>query len=186
MVGFVEDVSLLVSALYPRYKLPEFIENEIIVVRVFSRNNAYAFKCSINRICRTPFAYMHLSFPDQISGSVVRKSMRVKAGFDAMVTTHANAEQHTALIENVSATGALLRLDQTLGAKGGALTVEFEITVHDVSTRLEIEALILSVRVDGKGNHHHGIEFQKLSPNERMVLRSLIYQQMIENPRSVV
>jgi len=50
----------------------------------------------------------------------------------------------------------------------------------------EIEALILSVRVDDKGNHHHGIEFQELPPNERMILRSLVYQQMIENPRSVV
>jgi hypothetical protein len=42
------------------------------------------------------------------------------------------------------------------------------------------------VRVDDKGNHHHGIEFQELPPNERMILRSLVYQQMIENPRSVV
>ena len=186
LVGFVENMSLLVTSPLPRQGLPEFLENEIVVIRAFSRNNAYAFKCTTSRICRAPFAYMHLSFPDRISGSVVRKSMRVKTGFEASVTVREDGSQHTAVVENVSATGALLTLDKALGAKDSALSVGFEITVHDVTTRLEIEALILSVRADDKGNHHHGIEFQELPPNERMILRSLIYQQMIENPRSMV
>jgi hypothetical protein len=32
----------------------------------------------------------------------------------------------------------------------------------------------------------HGIEFQDLPPNDSVVLQSMIYQQMIENPQNVM
>ena len=32
----------------------------------------------------------------------------------------------------------------------------------------------------------HGIEFQDMQPNDSVILQSLIYQQMIENPHKLV
>ena len=32
----------------------------------------------------------------------------------------------------------------------------------------------------------HGIEFQDMPPNDSVILQSLIYQQMIENPHKLV
>lgn len=186
LVGFVDNLSLLVTTPLPQRGIADFLENEILVVRAFSRNNAYAFKCSIHRLCRAPFAYMHLSFPDRISRSVVRKSIRVQVGLPATVTTPQDGETCTALVENVSATGALLRHEKALAETDSAIRLAFDVHVHDVSTRLEVEALILSLRTDEQGRVHHGIEFRELPPNERMILRSLIYQQMIDNPRSLI
>lgn len=185
MVGFLEGTSLLVTT--PTYKgsRVDFHEHELVVVQAFSRNSAYAFKCTVERVCRLPFDYMHLSFPERVEGSVIRKATRVRMQVEARVIAEKAGDPVVATIENLSSTGALISSDQNLGAKGEAVKLAFRIELHDVAREIESRAVILNARNDGDANHY-GVEFRDLPPDERMILRSLVYQHIIEHPRSLV
>lgn len=183
VIGFAEGASLLVSIPAPRGVRAEFIENEIVVVQAFSRNSAFAFKCTVFNVCRRPFDYMHLSFPDRIEGSVIRKATRVRVGIESEVTP-ASGAACPARLSNLSATGALVVAPQPLGEVGDSLRLAFKVDLHDVVSDVVAEAAILNVSGE-EGALQYGVEFSDLPPNERMILRSLIYQQMIENPRSL-
>jgi len=184
VVGFVNDQSLLVTVPSVRGARVEFIENEVVVLRAFSRKSAFAFKCTVLNVCRRPFDYMHLSFPDRIQGSVIRNATRIRVDMDAAVRSASGADV-PARLGNLSATGALVIASSELGEVGESLRLAFKVTLHEVDTDIAAEASILKVGGE-EGAWQYGVEFGELPPQGRMILRSLIYQQMIENPRSIV
>lgn len=97
-----------------------------------------------------------------------------------------------ATIDNISATGALVTAREPLGSPGDTVRARFQVLLHDVDSLLEVEVKILSVvphedaHGDGARLLRHGVEFRNLQPNDRMIITSFVYQQIIENPHSVV
>jgi c-di-GMP-binding flagellar brake protein YcgR len=127
---------------------------------------------------------MHLSFPDRIRGSVIRKATRVRIDIEADASPSSGGTVR-ARIGNLSATGALVIAPSELGQIGDSLRLAFKVNLHDVATDIAAEARILKLGGE-EGAWQYGVEFRDPSPQERMILRSLIYQQMIESPRSIV
>tara|TARA_R110002049_G_scaffold71619_4_gene184346 strand:- start:6244 stop:6963 length:720 start_codon:yes stop_codon:yes gene_type:complete len=185
MVGFLEGSSLLVTNPTHKGARIDFRESDQVIVQAFSRNSAYAFKCTVERVCRLPFDYMHLSFPQRVEGSVIRKATRVRMQIETRVTAEKAGDPVMATIENLSSTGALISSDANLGARGEAVKLAFRIELHDVAREIESRAIILNARNDDE-RHQYGVEFRDLPPDERMILRSLVYQHIIEHPRSLV
>ncbi|WP_164084846.1 flagellar brake protein [Pseudazoarcus pumilus] len=185
MVGYLEGASLLVTTPTHKGARIDYRENDLVIVQAFSRNSAYAFKCSVERVCRLPFDYMHLSFPERVEGNVIRKATRVRMQVETRVSAEKAGDAVIATIENLSSTGALIRSNADLGAKGEAVKLAFRIELHDVTREIESRAIILNARREGDANHY-GVEFRDLPPDERMILRSLVYQHIIEHPRSLV
>jgi c-di-GMP-binding flagellar brake protein YcgR len=185
LIGFLEGSSLLITNPTHKGTRVDFRESELVVVQAFSRNSAYAFKSTVERVCRVPFDYLHLSYPERVEGAVIRKATRVRLNAPANITPEGGGEAVPATIENISSTGALLCSEESIGAKGEALKLAFRIKLHDVARDIESRAVILNARND-EGGHHYGVEFRDLPPDERMVLRSLVYQHIIDHPRSVV
>jgi c-di-GMP-binding flagellar brake protein YcgR len=183
VVGFVDDASLIVTVPAPRGLRAEFIENEVVVVQAFSRNSAFAFKCTVLNVCRRPYDYMHLSFPDRIQGSVIRKATRVRVAIVAQATPSAGAPVEVTL-GNLSATGALVVTPSHLGQAGDSVRLAFQVELHGVLSNIAAEATVLNVSGE-EGAWQYGVEFRDLPAQERMILLSLIYQHMIENPRSL-
>ena len=195
VVGYVEGISLIVTASSKNGKRLNILENEILTIRVFSRQRAFAFRSSVLRACQVPLDYLHLSFPEVVHGRMIRKSTRVRIelAVTAFVPAEGQGEGESALIENMSSTGALLVASKALGATGDALRLDFEATLHDVDTPLSVEALLLNVvrsddlnREGTEEMFRHGMEFRNLKASDRMIIKSLVYQQIIENPNSIV
>lgn len=189
VIGFLENTGVLVTAPFRNGVRVDLIENEATIVRVFSGQNAFAFRSGVIRICKLPFDYLHLAFPQRIEGSIVRKAARVRVETSAR---RVDGNTDAAItIENLSASGALLRSTALIGDNDEIVTLEFAVTLHEVDTALQLKARIRSTqrdetRRDRGVEYNHGVEFVELGPNERMILRSLVYQQMIEQPDSLV
>ena len=170
------------------------MEGETVVMRSFSGQNAFGFACTIKHISKAPCEYLHLSFPDNIEGIVIRKAPRVKAHIIAAVQDSKSGanEQISALISDISANGASLDAKQPLGNKGDILNLAFRVHLHNIDAYLSVKGIIRAVLGDdaadasAPGFTHHGIEFQELQPNDSVVLQSMIYQQTIENPHKLV
>jgi len=194
LIGYLENSSVLVTTPYhDGLRLP-LREGEKIIIRAFSGQNAFGFSSTLERICKLPFEYLHLSFPATVQGMVVRKSPRVRIKIIAsIVNQDRDGEDRTfsGIVSNLSISGALLNARHPLGEQGDHLKVAFRVHLHQVDAYLTVDAVIRAVFSDAASEDaapaqiHHGLEFQQLSPNDRMVLQSLIYQHIIENPHNI-
>jgi hypothetical protein len=193
VIGYLEHGSLLVAAPAVNGMRLQVRENDKIVARVFSSQKAFAFDCFVERVCTAPYPYLHLSFPEKIQGSVIRKSPRIKTRIPAAALKADNTgEKQNVLITNISADGALVQARAPLYEKGQEISLAFQVKLHHIETALRVNAIIRSIMnedpKDGgvPGMFSHGLQFMPLQPNDSMILQSLIYQQMIEQPQTVI
>ena len=192
LIGYVDNVGLLVTAPLANGLRVPLRENDKIVARIFSSQKAFGFSSMIARVCKIPYDYLHLSFPERIQGSVVRKSPRVRTNIIAsFAKPDAGGGRQSGVIVNLSADGALVRARQPLCDKGQTLQLSFRVNLHNVDAYLVVNAVIRSTFGDenkdggGAAMFNHGIQFQNLPPNDSVILQSMIYQQMIEQPHSL-
>ena len=194
VIGFLRGASLLVTTPVTANGLRlQLLEGETVVMRSFSGQNAFGFACTIERVIKVPYEYLHLSFPDNIQGIVIRKAPRVKTRIIAAVQdSKSKTEQISALISDISANGVSLDAKQPLGDKGDILNMAFRVHLHNIDAYLSVKGIVRAVlsgdAVDASksGIIRHGIEFQELQPNDCVILQSMIYQQIIENPHKLV
>jgi c-di-GMP-binding flagellar brake protein YcgR len=197
LLGYLENGSLMVTAPVANGLRVPVREHDKIVARVFCSEKAFGFDCTVLRVCKLPYDYLHLSFPDAIQGAVVRKSPRIRTRIIAAVAkpgTEDHTDKVSGAIVNLSAGGALVKARQALAGKSQEIVLSFRVTLHDIEAFLAVRAIVRNVYVeDDKDNpddrdplrYHHGVQFMELPPNDRMILQSLIYQQMIEQPHSL-
>ena len=194
LIGHVDNVDLLVTAPMENGIRLQLKENDEIVARIFSSQKAFAFKSFVKRVCNIPYSYLHLAFPERIQGSVIRKSPRVRTHIVTSIATPdavgGNARQAGVII-NLSGDGASLRTRQPLCDKGQSIRLSFRISLHKIDTQLMVNAVVRSTSGEegkdggGESMFNHGIQFQNLPPSDSVVLQSLIYQQMIEQPHTL-
>lgn len=193
LIGFMNNVSLLVTApVDSKGVRPRLVEGEELIMRAFSSQNAFGFASSVTRVNRLPFDYLHLSFPKEVQGMMIRKAPRVRTRIIAAVNLgNSDEDRISAIISNLSANGALLDARRNLADKGTTIRVSFRVNLHNVDAYLTVNASIRAVFGDNvmenenTGLIHHGLEFVDLQPNDRVILQSMIYQQMIEQPHTI-
>jgi len=195
VIGYLKGSSLLVSAPVGADGLRVLLnEKDKVIMRSFSGVNAFAFVCSVDRIIKIPYEYLHLSFPDAIQGIMIRKSARIKTNIIATVQNTGNSgmEQTSAVISDISAEGVSLVSKQSLGNKEETLHLTFRLRLHNIDVFLATNGAIRTVTQDDEpdakknGLIRHGIQFQNLQPNDSVILQSMVYQQMIENPHRIL
>lgn len=188
LIGYVDRQCLLVTAPAGAGVVKSLVEGDRVVVRIFSGQGAFGFVCFLDRVIRLPFEYLHLSFPKEIQGLMIRKAPRVKT--EIAVSVQTPSAKVDAVVSNLSATGMLLRSDTALGAKGGEITLTLPLALYDVKTELKLKARIravTSIPVEGGGeSHQFGIELIELRPDETLILQSVVHHELAKNPYSVV
>jgi c-di-GMP-binding flagellar brake protein YcgR len=196
VIGWVDNVSLLVTTpMVAGLRVP-LRDNDKIVARIFSNQNAFAFDTEVMRAVKIPFDHLHLTFPTRIQGAMIRKSPRIKMRLISTISPlppegsipDESAPRYSAIILNVSADGALIQAKQPLAEKNGRVRLAFRVNLHDVDAMLMVNAIVRSLFAEeGKvGVMCHGVQFQEMEPNHRMILQSMIYQKMIEQPQLLV
>jgi hypothetical protein len=194
LIGYLENATLLVTSPMVNGLRVQLRENDTIVARIFSSQKAFGFSCTVERVCRIPYDYIHLSFPVQIQGAVIRKSPRVRTRIITSIAGPAAADsndRYSGIIVNLSADGALIKVRQPLFDVGQVIQLSFRVNLHKVDAYLTVSAVIRSVFDDEEKNRdgsimsNYGVQFQDLLPNDSVILQSLIYQQMVEQPHSL-
>jgi hypothetical protein len=188
LIGYLDKQCLLVTAPAGLGWQKPLMEGDRVIARVFLGQGAFGFVSYVDKIIRLPFEYLHLSFPKQIQGLMVRKAPRVKTEISATVeTSSGNAE---ARVLNLSATGMLLHSAKALGAKGDDLSVTLPLDLYEVKTELRLRSKIKAVSAPptegGSEEHRCGVEFLDLKPNETLILQSVVHHALAKNPYCVV
>jgi c-di-GMP-binding flagellar brake protein YcgR len=194
VIGFLDHFSLLVTTPEFNANRQTLREKEKILVRGFSKQVAFAFDSVIKKVNIFPFSYMHLSFPEKIQGSLVRKDLRIKIRLIASVKKVEDTnkdEKFSVVISNLSASGAYVHSKNSIFSKDQKIQITFQIKVHQIDNVMVMNAIIRNVQ-DEKNESNEligvglGLQFVDIEPHSSMLLQSLAYQQMIEHPDTVV
>lgn len=194
VIGFLDHVSLLVTTPDFNAHRPTLREKEKVLVRGFSKQVAFAFDSIIRKVNIFPFSYLHLSFPEKIQGSLVRKDLRIKIRIIASVKQADEVnkdEKSSVIISNLSASGAYVLSKSNIFKKDQRIQITFQIKVHQIDNLMVMNAIVRNVQeekneagaVIGVGL---GLQFVEIEPHSSMLLQSLAYQQMIEHPDTVI
>lgn len=194
LIGYLQDHSLLITAPTTSGSVPmQVMPGDQLIMRVFSGQNAFGFACDVQRVCKVPYNYLHISFPKKIQGTLIRKAARVRTKIIVKVRAEqGDTGEHTAVISNLSANGALLDGRRTMAETGDTLRLSFKLKLHNIEAELSVAAIVRTVFDDetlkqsGTSLAHFGLQFVALDPNDQMLLQSMVYQHMIERPQSVV
>jgi c-di-GMP-binding flagellar brake protein YcgR len=192
LIGYINNLSLLVTPPREANGLRmQLEENDELVVRVFTSQNAFGFSAAVTKVIKLPFEYLHLSFPSEVRGMVIRKAPRVKTRIICSVVAEQSAgESATGILTNLSANGALLTASRALAGKSGMIKLAFRVMLHGTEAFLNVSAIVRAQFVDDTPANpnpaNHGLEFVDLQPKDYLVLQSMIYQQMIEQPQTVM
>jgi len=196
VIGYLKGSSILVTAPIGTngFRLP-LQEREKVVMRSFSGEDAFAFVSTIIGINNHSFEYIHLSIPEIIHGVKVRKATRIRTNIiaTALNSKYDSEEQISAIISDICTEGASLMSKLLLGVKGDVLQLSFRFHLHNIDAILTVKGVIRAMIRGEDSNEsiksdfiNHGIEFIDLQPSDHVALQSMIYQQMIENPRSIM
>ena len=180
VIGYVSDKTLLVylPKVDPLVGYP-LLSGDQIFVRFFNGQNLFSFKVFVEQVINLPFKYIHLSFPTQIHGQVIRNSVRIKANIEAKVTV--NHETYPATITNLSSTGAEIQIRADLGEPDSTLNLSFDVNVHEKITTFSASAIIKRFNLSKTeiGQLIYGIKFIDLMPEQTQILLSYMYQELI-------
>ncbi len=192
LLGHMDKVSFIVSAPVHKGLRVPLLANEPLVVRVFTRQSAFLFNASVLRVCRLPFDYLHLSFPNEINGTVIRKATRVRASFPVEVAVGNAAAGEGAEIANISASGVLVTAPVALGKKGNVTRLRFMLNVHGCESPIELDAYLRYLDLSaaapdaGEASYQHGFEFVEPEAETLMLIKGFVYQQIIERPYALI
>lgn len=183
LIGYLKGKSVLVTAPQIDGSLCYVKEGQSFVVRFFSGKNAYAFTASVARVSNVPYPHLHLSYPSQVSGLVVRSGERVNAKIICSVSTQQDTKTVAvpALLTNISIGGALLSSKQKLGEKNDLLDIKFRIFIRDIEFYMTVDATICSVSRDDSGDFQHGVHFAGLPNDMAIALTAFVYQKLAES-----
>lgn len=187
LIGFLEKQCLLITLPANLNWQKPVREGDKVIARVFLGRGAFGFTSHIHKVIRSPFDYLHLTWPTEFQGLLIRKAPRVKTELAAKVQTAAGSVETQ--VVNLSATGMMLSSTTPLGAKGEELAVTLPLAIYDVTTELALRGTIklVNTRKDEDGEVHlSGVEFVNLQPNETLILQSVVHHELGRNPYSVV
>ncbi|SEF76292.1 flagellar brake protein [Nitrosomonas ureae] len=186
MIGYIQNNTLMVTMpLSGQLIGGPFVEGDQVHVRLANGKNAYKFSVFIDKVIKTPFKYLHLSFPKNIQGQSIRKSRRIKCDYQATIAE----DSISANIVDLSIYGAGINSTLPLGTLNSVVTLSFTILVHDKEIPLLIKAIIKSTKQNYKNDQKlisSGVEFIEINPDQEFTLNHLIYQEIVEHPEKAI
>ena len=196
LIGFVPGHSVLVRTPLVQHLPIPVPEGAAVLVRAFSGRHAFTFESRVDRVCRSPYPYMHLAYPAQVQQTLIRGALRVRIALPGVASNSAernDAPVRPVILSDLSVSGAQLETDLSLGAPGEKFGLAFKFVVqpNNYEVKLATSAQIQSVRKVKKGKgpeeiYSHGVRFDKLHATEGLLLQSYIQQVLLSDRSRVV
>lgn len=177
LIGYHAPVSLLVTAPTLNGKLVFIKEGQGFLVRGFVDRDAVAYSTRVLKSNLSPFAYLHLAWPEEVQTMRIRSSARVPVDLVCAVLTEDG--QYAARIKDLSPGGARVVSHKVVGAAGEQIKLAFRINPGGADVYLKPLALIRTVS-EADGLVTTGLEFIDLSETESLYLSNMVYQHLLK------
>lgn len=188
LIGYLEGQSVIVTTPIINGSMMLVREGQDFVIRLFSGKSAYAFTSMAKRVTNTPYPHLHLSYPKEVRGLVVRGSSRGRINIISHATTQ-DGKGYACVMRDISIGGALIAVGEQIGKAGEQITLKFRVKVKDAEHMLALNCTIRSVNasrptVEEKPTVLHGLSFDDVTSQDTLVISTLLYQNMVSAQES--
>ncbi|MGV8934683.1 MAG: flagellar brake protein [Gallionellaceae bacterium] len=185
LIGYLANEGVIVTTPMMRGSIMLIREGQIFVVRLFCGNSAYAFTAETNKVTNTPFPHLHLSYPKEVRGLIVRGSSRTRANIICHATI-ANGQGYACIARDISSSGALIAVKEKIGEAGEKILLKLRVHVNDTEHMLNLNCEIRSANPARSTSGEtpsilHGLLFENLSSQDTLVISALLYQNLIND-----
>lgn len=183
VVGYEPGESLLVRTPFQNNLPVNVYEGQQVVVRTFSGTRAFAFLTRVQRICISPFLYLHLDFPAEVQCMVIRRNQRLPVHL--LAEARGKGGWHPAMLIDLGLGGAQVECAHPLGAPGETAELRFAFPVEPLEgdVTLTVRAKILHAEpfhgAYGPTTWRHGVEFQGLGKGDRVMLQNFLFASLL-------
>lgn len=185
LVGYLVGQSVIVTTPTLDGNLLLMRDGQSFVVRLFSGKSAYAFTALIKKVTNSPFPHLHLTYPKEVRGIVVRGSARAQANIICHATVEGGAGI-ACVARDISMGGALLAAKEQMGSTGEKMLLKLRVIVSEVEHLLTLSCVIRSINVSMTSGSNapsiqHGVSFEDPSAQDRLVITALLYQNVVNS-----
>lgn len=185
LLGFSPGQSVLVKTPFVDGLPVQYTDGQALTARAFTGKGIFAFDTTVQRVCVSPFYYLHLDFPSTVRGVQIRATERVKATMPTQVTTaHIQAP---GVITDIGIGGAMLECDRRLNdGEHLSVYVTFSLEQMQVKAGFEAEAVVHrqfdSTQSDqATPLHCYGLQFENVTLGQRVMLQNFVYHQLLQD-----
>ncbi|MFC6518639.1 PilZ domain-containing protein [Undibacterium arcticum] len=145
--------------------------------------NVFSFVCDVESVFHGPRFYMHLTFPNEIQATALRKAVRVNVELPVQI----KGASACGTITDISVAGAQITADSALGEPEAkiALSFTFRIKPTNQEVLIETSATIRSLRelpaakTGAPSRFSHGVLFDDIDPTSQVMLQNLVYESLL-------
>lgn len=183
LIGFLRGKSVIVTTPTQDGSVLLMRDGLSFIVRLFSGKSVYAFPANIFKVANVPYPHLHLTWPKEVKGLVIRSGARVNVSLIA-ATTNAEGVNGAARLDDLSTGGCSLFSATRLGNPDDHIRLKFRITVSELEQYLDLEGIIRNVRLNPDittaQQMQHGIQFVHLPPKDQIALTAYVYHALFE------
>lgn len=181
LIGFVKNMSVMVTAPTIDGKAVIVRDGQTFIVRAFPGKKAYAFTASAVKSVYSPHSYLHLSYPKQVRSSTIRQGSRAAVKIIASVTIGDPEQTAAATLGDLSMGGASGVIKKQLGNKGDVGVIKFKVSAAGNDEYLSLKVILRSQAPTENGlEYRHGFEFIDVSPQSKLILSAFVHQTLAE------
>lgn len=186
LLGFKEGVSVMVAA--PRrgdHYMGNYIEGSVVTVHLMAGNRVCAFASRLLKVVHQPFSHWHLAYPQRIEARQLRQYQRIpvnlRVSLDHQDETRADQLGLPKLghCTDISLTGLSVETDCQLGELDERYFVTLRLAVAGLDQVLLVPVKLCSISPLEPGVYKHGLAFESLDEDTRLILTGFVYQQFL-------
>ena len=180
LIGWLDKTGVLLSAVNAQGTILPFREGQSIKAKTIAGKDVISFEAMIEKVCFTPFPYLHLSWPDTLQIRQLRNSLRVNTQLIASVSGD-GVTSIPARITNLSASGAMLEGSDLKLETDQEITMALRLHAAGIDHTMSIKAIVRNQKSEPPAALvQYGLEFIPLATAERLVLEHYIFSSILE------
>lgn len=178
VIGIHAPLSVMAATPKSNGKLLFFREGQQVLVRCFIGRDAVAYRSQILKSNLSPFAYLHLAYPESVQSMRIRESARVTV--DIVATIETDAGKHAARVVDLSSGGARIICRHDAMVLEDEIKIAFRINPSGMDVLMKIKAIVKALQVSDDDTAY-GLQFVDLRQKEKLYLTNMVYQNLLKD-----
>ena len=184
LLGYKKKYSIMITTPVEGSEALTLLDNDRCTIRYMDGQNACAFETAVQRVCKEPFSYLHLYYPDLIEHVQLRAAQRFPVELQATATEKNNKDaiKYKTTIVDLSPLGIGFSSHEKIGETSDLIELKVELPSNGETKALQINVMICNIQenISNKNSedilYRYGAKFLTEDPAQQLKIAELIYQ----------
>jgi len=181
LIGALDKRSLLVTHPQVDGRMAFLKDGQVLKLKALRGKQAYSFEAAVLKCQLAPYPYLHLTYPQQVRSTAIRKAHRIPLSAVASIGRSGERGRVVCNMRDISVAGMLANLPREVAVVGMAVEAAFRLQIDGQPVTFDLPGVVRNVREAEPGATYRtcGIEFDELAREQRHALQLFIYETML-------